>query len=78
LVLLQIAASFDRFCCVRAACHCHSMIFCWSGTHDLLKPYSSDGMAAQLYFTADVSKSKFFGTWDLDLVWDVMQVRIVS
>eukprot|EP00775_Hariotina_reticulata_P009024 gene9024-9196_t len=44
-----------------------------AGTHDIMKPYSSDGMAAQLYFTADVSKSRFFGTWDLDLVWDVMQ-----
>jgi hypothetical protein len=31
-------------------------------------------MAAQLYFTADAPDSRFFQSWDLDLVFDVLQV----
>jgi hypothetical protein len=31
-------------------------------------------MAAQLYFTADAPTSRFFQSWDLDLVFDVLQV----
>jgi hypothetical protein len=46
-----------------------------AGTHDILRPYDSDGMAAQLYFTADAPTSRFFRSWDLDLVFDVLQVR---
>lgn len=45
-----------------------------AGTHDILRPYDSDGMAAQLYFTADAPTSRFFNSWDLDLVFDVLQV----
>jgi hypothetical protein len=45
-----------------------------AGSHDILKPYSSDGMAAQLFFTADAPDSRFFQSWDLDLVFDVLQV----
>lgn len=45
-----------------------------SGTHDILKTYDSDGMAAQLWFTADAPDSRFFQSWDLDLVFDVLQV----
>ena len=37
-------------------------------------PLQSDGMAAQLYFTADAPQSRFFTSWDLDLVFDVLQV----
>lgn len=33
-------------------------------------------MAAQLYFTADAPDSRFFQSWDLDLVFDVLQVRL--
>jgi hypothetical protein len=31
-------------------------------------------LAAQLYFTADAPTSRFFRSWDLDLVFDVLQV----
>lgn len=47
-----------------------------AGNHDILKPYSSDGMAAQLYFTADAPDSRFFQSWDLDLVFDVLQTPL--
>ncbi|KAF6256122.1 class I glutamine amidotransferase-like protein [Scenedesmus sp. NREL 46B-D3] len=47
-----------------------------AGAHDILKPYSSDGMAAQLYFTADAPDSRFFQSWDLDLVFDVLQTPL--
>jgi hypothetical protein len=46
-----------------------------AGTHDILRPYDSDGMAAQLYFTEFAPTSRFFVSWDLDLVFDVLQVR---
>jgi hypothetical protein len=61
---------------IGAADQSHDAIFCvkYAGTHDILKPYSSDGMAAQLYFTADAPDSRFFQSWDLDLVFDVLQV----
>jgi len=47
-----------------------------AGTHDILHPYDSDGMAAQLFFTADAPTSRFFRSWDLDLVFDVLQVML--
>lgn len=57
--------------------HCVYACMCTpAGCHDILKPYDSDGMAAQLYFTADAPQSRFFRSWDLDLVMDVLQVRV--
>lgn len=50
------------------------VLLLFPGSHDILKPYDSDGMAAQLYFTADAPTSRFFQSWDLDLVFDVLQV----
>lgn len=47
-----------------------------AGTHDILHPYDSDGMAAQLFFTADAPTSRFFRSWDLDLVFDVLQTPL--
>ncbi|KAF8061359.1 gghA [Scenedesmus sp. PABB004] len=47
-----------------------------AGSHDILTSYDSDGMAAQLYFTADAPDSRFFQSWDLDLVFDVLQTPL--
>eukprot|EP00879_Flechtneria_rotunda_P024580 GHRR01026068.1.p2 GENE.GHRR01026068.1~~GHRR01026068.1.p2 ORF type:complete len:116 (-),score=30.05 GHRR01026068.1:5-352(-) len=64
------------------SCAVHVHFCCWhalwsldSGTHKILKPYDSNGMAAQLYFTADAPDSRFFRSWDLDLALDVLQVE---
>jgi hypothetical protein len=56
---------------------CPPFFYFLAGTHDILKLYSSDGMAAQLYFTADAPDSRFFQSWDLDLVFDVLQVCLL-
>jgi hypothetical protein len=70
---MQVALMTQTCRQITSCCHVVS-----AGTHDILKPYSSDGMAAQLYFTADAPDSRFFQSWDLDLVFDVLQVCYVN
>eukprot|EP00878_Enallax_costatus_P042124 GHUV01049156.1.p1 GENE.GHUV01049156.1~~GHUV01049156.1.p1 ORF type:complete len:169 (-),score=24.58 GHUV01049156.1:469-975(-) len=56
--------------------NCTSLLLPLPGTHDILRPYDSDGMASQLYFTAAAPVSRFWQSWDLDLVFDVLQTPL--